>query len=210
MKFEIGAKALAAVVVMVVALPGLAEARGGAVLYQHEQFGGGAVRIDRDIPDLGELGINDAASSISVRGGAWEICEHVRYRGRCVVVDGDVADFREIGLNDKVSSIRRVEDRGGYGGGYPPYGRRQERAGGITVFQDVRFSGGSMSFDRDAPDLGRYGINDQISSIDVSDGVWEACEDIRYRGRCITVDRSIGNLDRIGFNDKISSLRRIR
>ncbi|MFZ2467390.1 beta/gamma crystallin-related protein [Parvibaculum sedimenti] len=209
MKLKIGAKALAAVVVMVMVLPGLAEARGAAVLYQHERFGGGAVRIDRDVPDLGELGINDAASSISVRGGAWEICEHVHYRGRCIVVDGDVADFREIGLNDKVSSIRRVDDRGGYGGGYPSPGPR-DRAGGITVFQDFRFSGGSMSFSGDVPDLGRYGINDRISSIDVSDGVWEVCEHIRYRGRCVTVDGRIANLDRMGFNDKISSIRRLR
>lgn len=198
-------KALAAVVVMVVAAPAIAEARDVAVLYKNAGFGGGAVRIDRDIPDLGELGINDAASSISVRGGAWQICEHAQYRGRCVVVDSDVADFREIDLNDKVSSIRRVDDRGGY----PPPGHRN-RGGGITVFQDVRFSGGSMSFSDDVPDLGRFGINDQISSIDVSDGIWEVCEDIRYRGRCVTVDGRIANLDRMGFNDKISSIRRLR
>lgn len=206
MELKIGVKALAAIVVMAAALPGIAEARGGAMLYRDVGFRGGAVRIDRDIPNLNELGVGDAASSMSVRGGAWEVCEHVNYRGRCVVIDGDMADFREIGMNDKASSIRRAD----YRGGYPRPDRPRDREGGITVFRNAGFSGGSMSFDGDEPDLGRYGINDQISSLDVAYGVWEVCEDIRYRGRCFTVDGRIGNLDRMGFNDRISSIRRLR
>ena len=206
MKLKIGVKALAAVVVMVAWLPAIAEARGDAVLYRDSGFRGGSVRIDHDIPNLNELGIGDAASSISIRGGAWEVCEHVNYRGRCVVIDGDLADFGKIGMNDKVSSIRRAGDRGGY----PRPGRPHESEGGITVYQHAGFSGGSMSFSGDVPDLGKYGINDQISSIDVAYGLWEVCDDIRYRGRCITVDGRISNLDRLGFNDRISSIRRLR
>lgn len=209
-------RALAVAALLVLVVPAAAEARGGVVLFEDVGFRGGSVRIDRDIPNLNALDVNDAASSMSVRGGAWQVCEDANYRGRCVVVDGDVADFRKLGLNDKISSIRQVDDRrgdhGGYGGGgYDGGGYdRPGRGSGLTVFQNVNFSGGNMSFKGDVPDLTALGINDEISSLSVGGGVWAVCEDIRYRGRCITVDRDISDLGRLGFNDRISSIRRLR
>jgi hypothetical protein len=209
-------RVLAAAVLALLIIPAAAEARGGVILFEDVGFRGGSVRIDRDISNLNALGVNDAASSMSVRGGAWQICEDADYRGRCVVVDGDVADFRKLGLNDRISSIRRVddrrEDRGGYGGGgYDGGGYdRPGRGSGLTVFENVNFSGGNMSFNDDVPDLTALGINDQISSLSVDGGVWAVCEDIRYRGRCITVDRDMSDLGRLGFNDRISSIRRLR
>lgn len=176
--------------------------RGGdAVLYRDVGFGGGSVRINGDISDLGRLGVNDAASSISIRGGAWQLCEDVNYRGRCVIVGRDVADFRKIGLNDKISSMRRIDD---YRGG----GMRDRD--GLTVFRDTQFSGGAKSIDGDIADLRDIGINDAISSLRVGYGVWAVCEDIHFRGRCLTVDRDISDLGRFGLNDRISSVRRIR
>ena len=200
------AKSLAAAAFLVLAVPGLAEARDGVILYRDVGFGGGSVRIDRDISDLSAIGVNDAASSISVRGGRWQVCEHANYRGRCAIIERDVADFRKLDLNDKISSIRRVDDRGGYGDGYD----RPDRRAGLIAFRDIHFNGGDVRIDRDVPDLRKLGINDQISSIRVGSGVWLVCEDIYFGGRCITLDRDAPDLTRIDFNDRISSIRRLR
>ena len=79
-----------------------------AVLFEHEGFGGRAVAVSPEEPDLRRLGFSDQASSIRLGRGLWEVCEHVGYGGRCERLSGDVGDLRAVGLHDRISSLRRI------------------------------------------------------------------------------------------------------
>jgi hypothetical protein len=65
---------------------------------------------------------------------------------------------------------------------------------------------------RDAtPSLVPFGLNDEISSIQIPAGQsWEVCQDINFGNRCQVISRSISDLDSIGWDDRISSLKRIQ
>lgn len=80
----------------------------GAVLFEHEGFGGRAVPVSRDEPDLRRLGFSDEASSLRLPRGVWEVCEHVGYGGRCERVSGEVGDLRLLNMHDRISSLRRI------------------------------------------------------------------------------------------------------
>src|SRR3954471_24974160 len=87
---------------------------------------------------------------------------------------------------------------------------RRNNAGGVTVYTNPNFTGESVSFRNDTPDLRGYSLNDKISSIDIPNGEsWEICQDINYGNRCQIISGSISNLNSIGWNDRISSLRRV-
>lgn len=79
----------------------------------------------------------------------------------------------------------------------------------VCVYQHANFQGASLcwdTWDRGANDLDRTGMNDQISSIEMTQGeVVEVCKDAAFRGECRTYYSSVYNLD-AGFNDSISSL----
>ena len=81
------------------------------ILYEHEGFRGETRRLGRDLRELSAIGFENRASSVRVRGGAWELCDAPGFRGHCIVVTDDVTNLRERGINDRVSSIRRVDRR---------------------------------------------------------------------------------------------------
>jgi hypothetical protein len=87
------------------------------VLYEHGNYEGRFVRINSDIANLSTLGLNDAASSIRITSGTWEVCEHANYQGRCQIINASQAGIL---MNDRISSLRRVDDSRGntHGGGY--------------------------------------------------------------------------------------------
>jgi hypothetical protein len=81
---------------------------------------------------------------------------------------------------------------------------------GITVYTNPDFTGESVSFRTDTPDLRGYNLNDKISSLDIPNGeAWEVCQDINYANRCQVFSGSVSNLNQMGWNDRISSLRRV-
>ena len=80
---------------------------------------------------------------------------------------------------------------------------------GITVYSDSNYRGQSQSFRSEIGDLGRSGLNDQISSIEVN-GAWEVCTDAWFRGQCQFITSSTRNLNNTGINDRISSMRPAR
>jgi len=98
--------------------------RGGAVLFGDFRFSGDSRRIDFEVPNLGEIGFNDVASSMRIPPGTtWQVCQDVFFRGNCITITSDVFDFGQLSFNDRISSIRQV-DAGfqGGGGGYGPGG----------------------------------------------------------------------------------------
>lgn len=92
-------------------------------------------------------------------------------------------------------------DGGGDWGGGGGWGGR-----GLTVYRDDNFRGPSQNFNSAISDLGRSGMNDQISSMRMR-GEWTACTDANFRGQCQTFSGDVSSLNRYGMNDRISSLR---
>jgi len=88
---------------------------------------------------------------------------------------------------------------------------RQIGGVGLTVFADPNFRGRSATLRDDTPDFRTIGMNDVVSSLQVSAGEqWEVCEHINYEGRCAVFSGSESDLRRNGWNDIISSARRVR
>ena len=57
------------------------------------------------IPDLRAEGMNDAISSMRMRG-EWTACTDANFRGQCQTFSGDVNSLRSSGMNDRISSLR--------------------------------------------------------------------------------------------------------
>jgi len=80
---------------------------GRATLFEHSNFLGQSITIDRPRRNFERFGFNNAASSVEVVGEPWEFCEGPRFSGRCVVLrPGRYASFGGTGLNDSISSAR--------------------------------------------------------------------------------------------------------
>lgn len=88
------------------------QAMADITFYEDEQFRGRTGGIDTQVRFLKEIGFNDRASSIEVRGERWEVCEDPDYRGRCRVLQpGSYPSLRSMGLDNRISSARRVDER---------------------------------------------------------------------------------------------------
>ena len=78
---------------------------GQVTLYEHSNFGGRAVTIDRRAERL--EGFKNAASSAVINGAPWELCDRRDFGGRCVVLQpGRYPNLGSMGMNDNVSSVR--------------------------------------------------------------------------------------------------------
>lgn len=76
-------------------------------LFEHDGYSGRSVNVSQPVRDLTQLGFNDRASSVVVRGGRWTLCDHSRFGGRCVNLrPGRYPSLSAMGLNDRVSSLR--------------------------------------------------------------------------------------------------------
>ena len=104
---------------------------------------------------------------------------------------------------------------GNNGGGWGNGGNNGGGWGGnngrtsITVYADSNYRGYSQTFRSEIADLGRSGLNDQISSMELN-GAWEVCTDAYFRGQCQVITSSTRNLNYTSVNDRISSMRPAR
>ncbi len=88
---------------------------------------------------------------------------------------------------------------------------RQDGRRSVTVFVDPNFRGTSETFSGDIADLRDFGLNDEISSIEIRSGeAWEICRDINFANQCQILTRSVSDLGSLGWDDGISSIRRVR
>ena len=94
---------------------------------------------------------------------------------------------------------------GGNGGGWGGNNGRNS----ITVYSDSNYRGQSETFRGEVANLGRSGLNDQISSMELN-GAWEVCTDAWFRGQCQIISSSTRNLNNTNINDRISSMRPAR
>lgn len=166
-----------------------------ATLYQDTQHRGKFVQLFGDAPNLRDIGLHDAVSSIKL-GTADRIAVYtdINFAGVCAEVTGDVARTAELRVgNDRISSVK-------IGGQCP--------AVALILFQDTNYGGKQLAITADVANLKNAGFNDSASSIRVVKGVSAVYQDTNYRGRCMTVTRDLHRLSETPIgNDRISSIR---
>lgn len=113
-------------------------------------------------------------------------------------IDLAACSSSDIGNDNGLLVCAGVQGRVESGGGSAP--------DSATVYADAGFLGQSATFTGAVPNLATSGLNDQISSVQLT-GDWMACTDANYRGTCQTLSGDIRNLSGSGLNDQISSLR---
>lgn len=204
---------------------------GDIVLFEHGNYQGRALPLNRSNDNLGEPNFNDIVSSVLVREGRWELCSDWHYEGRCQIVDADIPNMNYLQMNDVISSVRRI-DGGAWGYGRDDRGSRNSRdrgrdnwgsnrgrgsfgyarndpsngSAGLVVYEHSQFNGWAIPINSDIYDFAPMRVDNQISSIHVNFGRWSVCTDSGFRGRCETISRSD---NAVQLNDQISSIRRL-
>lgn len=188
------------------------QAAAELVLYENDNYNGRSFTSRGRTENLANVGFNDRASSVVVRGGRWELCTDADFRGQCITLSpGSYPSLRDMGMNDLVSSVREAGWGGSGGSGGGNWGGNGGWGGGrdaIELFENDDFEGRRFSSNSSQSDLSRNGFNDRASSVIVRSGRWDLCTDADYRGRCVTLGPgSYGSLRDHGVNDEISSIR---
>ncbi|MEO8134181.1 MAG: beta/gamma crystallin-related protein [Betaproteobacteria bacterium] len=155
------------------------------ILYQDDNFSGPRYSANTSVPDLGGAGFNDRASSVTIRGGSWQLCADSWYRGQCVTLNpGDYRSLSAMGLNDRVSSLREISWNGGGGGGG---GGGGFIGGSIVLYDSPGMTGRSYTLNGPTPNLDGTGFNDRATSAYVNSGTWQLCADANYMSSCEVV-----------------------
>ena len=172
-------------------------------LFEHESFSGRGVTVNQSVADFANFGINDQASSVVIRSGAWQLCSDSHFRGHCVTLSpGQYPNLAAMGLNDAVSSARELGVIGG-GGAVVAVGD-----GRVQLFDGINFQFRSLPVSGALRNFGDVDFNDRAASMIVLDGTWEACTDADFRGLCrIYGPGRYPDLDEM--NGRISSIRQV-
>lgn len=154
-----------------------ASAAAQITLYTDENFGGQRFTTSAPVPNLGNSGFNDRASSADVRGSSWQLCADSNYRGQCVTLNpGTYRSLGAMGLNDNVSSIRAVSG--------PAAGNPGNAGGSIVLYESPGLTGRSITVDRPIANFGNIGFNDSAQSAYVNSGTWQLCADADFSSTC--------------------------
>jgi hypothetical protein len=73
-------------------------------LYAGRNFMGESIALTQASATLGAF--NDAAQSVRILSGQWELCDAINYRGDCRVLTADVRDLRTFDLAGVIRSVR--------------------------------------------------------------------------------------------------------
>ncbi len=202
-------KCLGTAAVGMVAITHAFAAGAQIVLFEHDNFNGRSYRASYSVPNLNDGGFNDKASSVTVRGGRWQLCDDAYFRGGCVTLGpGEYSSLRAMGMNDKVSSARELgwtpDGGGGWSGSHSynsdsGYNNRYTYNGNnyqggnwgsgsrAVLFSGYNLSGEAFVVSSDGVgNLDRAGFNDKARSLRVESGYWLFCTDASYQGTCHT------------------------
>jgi hypothetical protein len=164
---------------------------------ENRNMGGRCETFRHGVDDLREWGFANRISSFRIEEGTWLLCTDYGFRGICEEYRRSEMDLNGTRLQDNISSLRPVRGMGGGGGG----GRAS-----IAVYSQPGYRGKSWVFSDDIADLGRVGLNNQVSSIRIYGGRWQICEQQGFRG-CRSITNDIPDLNYIGWNNRVSSIR---
>ena len=152
---------------------------GEVVLFSGENFRGPRLQVETTLPNLARAGFTNQTSSISVRGGTWQVCDGADFTGSCVMLRGDYSNLREVGLPGHVASLREVADRRGES----PRDLITDRPR-IAFYDRENFGGRGVTVTDIVGDFNDIGFNDRARSVVVYAGTWELCHDMQFRGDC--------------------------
>lgn len=150
---------------------------GQITLYDRRHFQGMLRTLTGETPDFERLRINDAAASLVVRRGTWELCTDAHFRGECRVYGPGQYEVIPDGHDDAYSSARPVV-RAQHGA------RDGVERGEVRLYDRRHFQRPLRTIVGAVPDFEPYGFNDAIASLEVLRGTWEFCTDAHYRGEC--------------------------
>jgi hypothetical protein len=157
------------------------------ILFQDDNFNGPQYSTRTSVADLARVGFNDRASSVTVRGGSWQLCTDAYFRGQCITLSpGDYRSLNAMGMNDRVSSAREIGWSGGGGGNNGGGGGGGGGIGGgsIVLYESPGMSGRSYTVNQAISNFGGTGFNDRASSAIVNSGTWQLCSDADFGGSC--------------------------
>ncbi len=111
-------------------------ARRKSCCTRSDNFNGPRYSASSSVTDLARVGFNDRASSVTIRGGSWQLCSDAYFRGQCVTLSpGNYSSLGAMGINNQVSSLREIGwNSGGGGGGGGPAGGGF-RGGSIVLYE---------------------------------------------------------------------------
>ena len=170
---------------------------GEATIYSRSGFQGRALTLGGSDPNIMNNGFDDVGS-IVVHSGRWEFCARPGFERRCESLGpGRYYSLRE-DWNHRVLSARDTTET------IP--GPRAS----VELFPHPDFRGPAVGLDRNVRWLERRGIEENVSSLVVNEGVWQVCSEPRFSGVCRTfepgryarlaprLDNQVGSLRRVG------------
>jgi hypothetical protein len=182
-------------------------------VYEHEDYKGVSQTFDGAVRDLTTIGLARQITSVRIDRGEWEVCNRANYGGRCQILrasDDDLDDW-----SDAIVSLRPVGDDRSWSDAQDRGDRWNDarddrwRSGTrIRVYADRDFSGRSETFEREVPDLRRYGLFREVMSLQIEGGPWEICSEPSFRGDCKVVRDSDAYLG--WWAEHVASLRPAR
>lgn len=171
------------------------------VLFSDTNLRGQSIALSDNAVDLSNTGFNDAAASMVVEGGFWEVCSDAYFRGQCRVIGPGQHRRLDAALHRSISSIRTATKE-------KIVGRPAANQNEVELFSTENFSGNRFLIRQDMKDFEQGGFNDRIASIVINVGQWELCLDSDFRGQCtIFGPGRYANLG--GYTNRASSIRRI-
>lgn len=166
------------------------------VLHTKKNFDGERIVVESDHADLSSVSFNDAARSITVNKGVWEVCSEPDYLGTCSYMRGSEPNLGAIDLSRKVSSVRMVEQL------------KDPAEYAVVVYPDRNYKGAYRGIDSDVDQLDKLRFDNRARSIRVNSGEWLVCEQRYFLGRCEVLSASVKDLKKINLSHEISSIRR--
>ena len=171
--------------------------RAAIRVFEHQDYRGTSQVFDRPIGNLANFGLANQITSVQIEGGDWQACNAPNFSGECVVLRGNEDDLQ--GWSDRIVSLRPVGSPNPWPS--PPPTTRSS----IRVFEHQDYRGTSQVFDRPIGNLANFGLANQITSVQIEGGEWQACTAANYGGQCVVLR---GNDDDLGnWSDRIVSLR---
>ncbi len=85
------------------------QAAAQITFYEGEGFRGRTFTANSPVNNFKRVGFNDAAASVLVTGGRWEVCDDANFGGSCVVLrKGSYDSLSGLGMTNRISSVRRI------------------------------------------------------------------------------------------------------
>lgn len=183
------------------------QAVADVTFYEHRDFQGRAYATEHAVSQLGRVDFSNNASSVIVRGEAWEVCAGAAFSDYCVVLrPGGYASLADMGMNDNISSARteKASIEAKRRAAAPPQPPQ------VTFYEGERFEGRTFTTAKEIRNFRRFGFNDRASSAVVQGERYEVCDGSRFRGRCkVLRPGRYDSLAAMGMNDRVSSVRAV-